>query len=93
MELFGLFRALRAVQLYIIGVKNLVVKMNAVYIKGMVNNPDMQPNAIINRWIASILLFDFKLRHVPATEFICMDKLLRRWGALKDPVEEDNFEE
>ena len=28
------------------------------------NNPDIQPNATINRWIASIL-FDFSLIHVP----------------------------
>jgi hypothetical protein len=32
----------------------------------MLNNPDIQPNATINRWIAGILLFDFKLVHVPA---------------------------
>ena len=31
----------------------------------MLNNPDIQPNATINRWIAGILLFDFKLIHVP----------------------------
>jgi hypothetical protein len=31
----------------------------------MLNNPDIQPNATINRWIAGILLFDFKLVHVP----------------------------
>ena len=93
MELFGLFRALRTVQLYIIRVKNLVVEMDAVYIKGMVNNPDIQPNATINRWIAGILLFDFKLRHVLVTEFTYTDKLSRRWGAPEDPVKEDNFEE
>jgi hypothetical protein len=31
----------------------------------MLNNPDIQPNATINHWIASILLFDFNLVHVP----------------------------
>ena len=69
---------LRAVQLYIIRVKNLVVEMDTVYIKSIVNNPDMQPNATINRWIASILLFNFKLRHVFTTEFTYTDRLLRR---------------
>jgi hypothetical protein len=31
----------------------------------MLNNPDIQLNATINRWIASILLFDFNLVHIP----------------------------
>ena len=26
--------------------------MDAQYVKGMLNNPDMQPNAAMNRWIA-----------------------------------------
>lgn len=91
-ELFGLFRALRAVRLYIVGVKNLVVEMDAAYIKGMLNNPDIQPNATINRWIAGILLFTFKLRHIPAAEFTCTDGLSRRRAAPEDPPEEDDFE-
>ena len=48
---------------------------------------------MINRWIASILLFDFKLRHVSVTEFTYTDRLSRRQGALEDPVKEDDFEE
>ena len=64
LELYGLFRALKSIKMYIVGVKNFVVEVNAKYIKGMINNPDLQPNATINRWIAGILLFDFKLRHV-----------------------------
>ena len=40
--------------------------MNAKFVKGMLNNPNIQPNATINRWIAAILLFDFKLIHIPA---------------------------
>ena len=31
----------------------------------MLNNPDVTPSASINRWIVSILMFHFKLRHVP----------------------------
>jgi len=65
LELYGLFRSLHAAQLWIIGVRNLVVEVDAKYIKGMLNNPNIQPNAIINRWIAGILLFDFMLKHVP----------------------------
>ena len=44
-----------------IGVKKLVVEVHAKYIKGMLNNPDIQPNTTINRWIAGILLFNFTL--------------------------------
>ena len=48
LELYGLFRALRAFRIYIIGVKKLIVEVDAKYIKGMLNNPDLQPNATIN---------------------------------------------
>ena len=44
----------------------------------MINNPDIQPNATINRWIAGILLFDFKLRHVPGKDHTPADGLSRR---------------
>ena len=65
LELYGLFRSLRAVKIFIVGVQNLIVEVDAKYIKGMINNPNIQPNATINRWIAGILLFRFKLVHVP----------------------------
>ncbi|KAG2055134.1 hypothetical protein BDR06DRAFT_883006, partial [Suillus hirtellus] len=44
----------------------------------MLNEPDLQPNATINRWIQGILLFDFTLHHVPATSFRGPDGLSRR---------------
>ena len=66
MELYGLFRALKQTQLYTIGVKRLVVEMDAKFIKGMINNPTLHPNDAINCWIAAILLFDFELVHIPA---------------------------
>ena len=34
LELYGLYRALRHFRLYIIGVKNLIVEVDAKYIKG-----------------------------------------------------------
>ncbi|KAJ3571155.1 hypothetical protein NP233_g3930 [Leucocoprinus birnbaumii] len=43
LELFGLFRALKDTKIWIIGVKNFVVEVDAKYIKGMINNPDIQP--------------------------------------------------
>ena len=87
LELYGLFRALKAVKMYIIGVKNLVVEVDAKYIKGMINNPDIQPSATLNRWIAGILLFDFKLRHVSAKDHTPADGLSRR---RRSPDDEDD---
>lgn len=78
LELYGLFRALRAYRLYLIGVKMLRVEVDAKYIKGMLNDPDLQPNATINRWIQGILLFDFELVHVPAERHRGPDALSRK---------------
>ena len=93
LELYGLFRALKAVKVYVVGVKNLVVEVDAKYIKGMINNPDIQPNAPINRWIAGILLFDFKLRHVSAKDHVAADGLSRRPRSPDDPEDEGDIEE
>ena len=48
LKLYGLYRALCHFRLYIIGVKNLIVEVDAKYIKEMLNHPDLQPNAVIN---------------------------------------------
>jgi len=66
LELYRLFCALCATCLHIIGIWHLVVEMDAIFIHSMLRNPDIQPNATINRWIVAILLFDFKLVHIPA---------------------------
>ena len=67
LELYGLFRSLRALKLYLIGVRNLVIEVDARYIKGMLAIPDLSPSASVNRWILSILTFYFDLVHVPGT--------------------------
>ncbi len=59
LELYGLFQALRVLRHHLIGIQNLVVEMDTQYIKGMLQHPDVQPNAVLNRWIAAILLFNF----------------------------------
>ena len=92
-ELYGLFRTLKAVQTHILGVKRLIVEVDAKYIKGMINNPDVQPNATINRWIAGILLFDFELVHVPATKHTGADGLSRRPAAPEDQDKSEDYEE
>ena len=92
-ELYGLFRVLRAVWIHIIGVWNLVVEVDVRFIKGMLNNPDIQPNVTINCWITGILLFNFKLIHVPGERHSGADGLSRRHWAEEDPEEEDDYKE
>jgi hypothetical protein len=86
LELFGLYRALQHWRLYIIGVENLTVEVDAKYIQGLLNNPDLQPDAAVNRWIQGILMFHFALIHVPATKFQGPDALSRR-----EPVEGEDI--
>ena len=89
LELYGLFRSLKHTQLYTIGVKKLIVEMDAKFIKGMINNPTLHPNDAINRWIAAILLFDFELVHVPADRHTGADGLSRRPRSFDDPPFDD----
>jgi hypothetical protein len=93
LELYGLFHSLCATRLYIISVKKLVVKVDAKYIQGMLNNPNIQPNTTGNCWIAGILLFDFKLVHVPGATH--RPNGLSRQPAQPDdpPKPEDNYED
>jgi hypothetical protein len=65
LELYGLYCALHAYKMFLVGVRNLIVKVDARYIKGMLNNPDIAPLASMNQWIVSILTFHFELQHVP----------------------------
>jgi len=78
LELYGLFQALNATKLWLIGAKKLVVEVDAQYIKGILNKLDPHLNATMNRWIAAILMFDFKLVHVPGTKHKGPNGLLRR---------------
>jgi hypothetical protein len=63
-----------------------MVEVNAKYIKGMINNPDMYPNAAMNQWIAAILMFDFKLLYILGKKF--ERRLGRRWKGGGRLVEE-----
>ncbi len=93
LELYGLFRAMKAYRIYIIGVKQLTVEVDAKYIKGMLNNPDILPSASVNRWIAGIKLFRFTLVHVPGIDHKAPDGLSRRRRAAEDPISDDDVEE
>ena len=90
-ELFGLKRALEASEYLLIGCRKLVVETDAKYIHGMLNHPEMGPNATINRWIEKILMFHFELRHVAGKTF-GPDGLSRRDKQVGDeeyPPDED----
>jgi hypothetical protein len=90
LELYSLFRALH---IFIFSMKNLTVEVNVKYIKGMINNPDLQPNATINQWITGILLFLFRLIHVSALKHKGIDGLSRHLPVEEDPVEDGNYED
>ena len=89
LELFGLYHALWHWRLHIIGVKNLRVEVDFKYIKGMLNERDLQSNAAINRWIQGILLFDFTLVHVPADKHKGPDAL-SCWALAEGETAEPN---
>jgi len=88
LELYGLFRTLHAIKIYINGVRNLTVEVDAKYILGMINNPDCHPNAAMNRWITAILMFQFKLVHIPGKSFHGLDRLSRRRRSEEDKDED-----
>ena len=93
LELYGLYRALRALKPLLIGIRNLVIEVDASYIQGMLKNPDIAPSASINRWIVSILMFQFTLVHGPGTHH-GPDGLSRRRPQPGDEAEpEDDFED
>ena len=84
LELYGLFRALRHYRAFIVGIKNLIIEVDASSIKGMLTNPDIQASAVVNRWIQGIHMFDFSLVHVPAHKHKGPDALSRRPFTEKD---------
>ena len=95
LDLYGLFRTLRAYKIFIVGIWNLIIEVDARYIRGMLNNLDTAPSASINRWIVAILAFYFELRHVPG-EVHGPDGLSRRPpqpGDLSNDEDPDDFED
>ena len=86
-ELFGLKEALRLNKHWLIGVRKLIVETDAKYIKGMLQNPDLMPNASVNRWTVEISMFQFVLRHKAGKTF-GPDGLSRRPPQDGDPEHE-----
>src|SRR5882672_561562 len=59
----------------------------------MLNNPDIQPGATVNRWIIGIKLFQFELVHVPGRLHTGPDGLSHRASSPNNPVEEDDVDD
>lgn len=69
LELYGLFFIFQALKMYLIGICNLVIKVDTRYIKEMLMNPDLKLSMNINRWIIAILIFHFTLVHILSTSY------------------------
>ena len=76
-----------------IGVRNLIVEMDAKYIKGMLTELELQPNAVINRWIQGILLFDFTLVYIAGICFRGPDALSYRPREDEVEVEVETYDD
>ena len=48
LELYSLHRAFGVMKRYLIGVHNLIVEVDARYIKGMLANPDLHPGVTVS---------------------------------------------
>ena len=93
LELHGLYRTLCALKILLIGIRNLVVEVDAMYIRGMLKNPDIAPLASINRWILLILMFHFTLVHAPGTHHSPDGLSWRRPQPGDKDESEDDFED
>ena len=84
---------LRALRIHIIGVADLTVDMDTQYMHSMLANPNIQPNAAINWWIAAIQLFNFKLVHILAEKHQEPDGLSQCEPIPREDNNENNPEE
>ena len=78
LELFGLFRALRRFRAHLVGAKRLIIELDAKFVPKMLEHPDDQASAVLNRWIEGVLQFSGEIVHVPAKEHEAPDGLSRR---------------
>ena len=87
LELFGLYRALRALRHMLWGL-NVLIEADASFLRAMVNSPEL-PNAAATRWIVYIHLFDIEFKHIPAENHVAPDGLSRRPPADDDTQNSD----
>ena len=67
--MFGLKQALKVNEYLLIGCRKLVVETDAKYLHGMLNHPEIGPNATINCWIEKVLMFHFTIKHIAGKSF------------------------
>ncbi|KAJ1304035.1 hypothetical protein OPQ81_008443 [Rhizoctonia solani] len=84
LELYGLYRALRKWRTYLVSVRNLVVEVDALSVRGMLNSPELVTNATVGRWVEEISTYAFKLQHVRAPQHTVPNGLSRRPRAPED---------
>ena len=60
-ELYELMRALQASRYWLLGYWKLIVETDAKYLKGMLSNPGLGPNATIIHWVEEVLMCHFTL--------------------------------
>lgn len=87
-ELYGLFRALKALRHRIWGILFFRVDVDTKFLVEMIQNPNLL-NAPMTRWILYISLFDFSLNHVLAQSHQGPDGLSRRRKEEEDSEESD----
>ena len=78
--------------MYLLGVRNLIIEVDACWSKGMLQNPNIQPSASMNCWIMGILMFYFELVHVKGT-FYGPDGLSRQLLQPSNPKPDDSDNE
>jgi len=69
------------------------VEIYASYIKGMLNNLDIQSGVAMNGWIVGIKPFHFELIHVLGTLHTGPDSLSHQAPSPNDPVVDDNTDD
>jgi hypothetical protein len=87
LELYGLFRALKALQHMVWGLY-ILVEADASFLEAMANSPGL-PNAAATRWAIYIHLFNLEFKHTPAESHIAPDGLSRRLHAEEDTENTD----
>jgi len=88
-ELCSLWHSLKQEVYLLKGCRNFIVKTDAKYLAGMLNNPGKMPNATINYWVDYIRTnFFFELVHKKGKTF-GPDRLSRRQWYPGDPIPED----
>jgi hypothetical protein len=77
LELYGLYRALRKCRSYVVSVRNLVVEVDTLYIRRMLNSLELAQDATVGRWVEEISTYPCTLRHVRAAQHVALNGLFR----------------